>query len=189
MVWEFYKIMALSMSLDCLTEVEGGAVPRCDKYARNRRCSDPFAGLSSEEIYGLMQCNSRIGVRSVGSSGMDDRDKRIYNSLGDTSGSKGKVRYHDWMCSTCKPFCNISALSCFRFVRVHMFATRRIYTSSPASLQIPIIVLDLVTFPANRLELQSRDMASMCIAQSYCQHVLLYVLYTLHHFCILPCSI
>ena len=87
----------LSMSLDCLTaEVEGGAAAH--KYARNnRRCSDPLTGLSSEEIHGMMQfqCNSRIGVRSVGSYGMDDRDKRIYNSLGDTSGSKGKVRYHN----------------------------------------------------------------------------------------------
>ena len=69
-----------------------------NKYvaAANQRFSDTaFAGRSfTLDDDGLVefQCSARLGVRSEGSSGMDDRDKRIYNSLGDTSGPKGKVR-------------------------------------------------------------------------------------------------
>ena len=67
------------------TEAEGGVLFG-HKYAR-------YSYPSAVVERGVMQfhCSTRIGVRSNGSSGMDDRDKRIYNSLGDSSGSKGKV--------------------------------------------------------------------------------------------------
>ena len=67
-----------------------------NKYADERRFSDTaaFSGRSfTLDEDGLVRflCSSRLGVRKEGSTGMDDRDKRIYNSLGDTSGPKGKV--------------------------------------------------------------------------------------------------
>lgn len=92
----------MSLSLDnLLAEVEGGVLYRCDKYPRHRRYSVPSIGENQTlgDMTSAMQyqCSTRIGVRMAGSSGMDDRDKRIYNSLGDTSGAKGKVQ-----CCACK---------------------------------------------------------------------------------------
>ncbi|CAI8015657.1 hypothetical protein GBAR_LOCUS9658 [Geodia barretti] len=96
--------MAVSMSLDYLSEgaVGGSAAPLPlggrggrNKYAVERRFSDTaaFSGRSfTLDEDGLVRflCSSRLEVRKE-SSGMDDRDKRIYNSLGDSSGPKGKM--------------------------------------------------------------------------------------------------
>ena len=95
--------MAVSMSLDYLSEgaVGGSAAPLPlggrNKYAVERRFSDTaaFSGRSfTLDEDGLVRflCSSRLEVRKE-SSGMDDRDKRIYNSLGDSSGPKGKVQH------------------------------------------------------------------------------------------------
>ena len=97
--------MAVSMSLDHFPEdvVGGPAAPLppyggSNKYAVERRFSDTTAAFSGRSFTldkdGLVHFlrSSRLGVRKE-SSGMDDRDKRIYNSLGDTSGPKGKVRH------------------------------------------------------------------------------------------------
>lgn len=74
----------MSASLENLAEaVTGGGVLYSDKFAR-RRYSDSSSGLTAAE---RMQ---RSRVRS-NPERMNDSDKRIYNSLGDTSGSKGKV--------------------------------------------------------------------------------------------------
>lgn len=73
----------MSASLENLAEaVTGGGVLYSDKFAR--RYSDSSSGLTAAT---RMQ---RIRVRS-NPERMNDSDKRIYNSLGDTSGSKGKV--------------------------------------------------------------------------------------------------
>ena len=82
------------MSLDNLVEavLTGGGVQYNNINAR--RYSDSCAEvLTAEERRRLLQYRytSRLGISSVGPPTMDDRDKRIYNSLGDTSGSKGKV--------------------------------------------------------------------------------------------------
>ena len=72
--------------------------PCCNKCADDRGFSDDSAAFAGRSFTldedGLVHflSSSRLGVRKEGSSGMDDRDKRIYNSLGDTSGPKGKVR-------------------------------------------------------------------------------------------------
>ena len=51
-------------------------------------CSDIHARGRSQS----QAMQSHCSTRSASSPRMDDRDKRIYNSLGDTSGPKGKVR-------------------------------------------------------------------------------------------------
>ena len=77
----------------------GGGVLHGDKYPRrNSRsasasnlCTGATGKTGSPSQY---CCASRLGTHSesaTGSSRMDDRDKMIYNSLGDTSGPKGKA--------------------------------------------------------------------------------------------------
>ena len=73
------------MSLDCLVEAmtTGGGVLYSDKYTHSH--CDSYSTSSSP-----LPSPRRRG-RGTGRLGMDDNDKLIYNSLGDTSGAKGKV--------------------------------------------------------------------------------------------------
>ena len=96
----------MSLSLSYLKEGTGGvltngggpAAPPPPSGRRNKYAGGDTAAFEGraftldEDGLVLFQSSSRLGVRREGSSGMDDRDKRIYNSLGDTSGDKGKVR-------------------------------------------------------------------------------------------------
>lgn len=94
--------MSLSLSLDNLcTEAEGGVLYG-HKYSRNR-CYSVSLGERNDSMEVECPKTTRIGVKTAGSSGMDDRDKRIYNSLGDTSGAKGKVRglFYKYALCTC----------------------------------------------------------------------------------------
>lgn len=96
--------MAMSISLDSLQDSdERDAAPplmcgRDDKYSTDDdgELEAAFYGRSftlDEDGSVHFLCSSRLGVRKEGTSGMDDRDKRIYNSLGDTSGPRGKVSW------------------------------------------------------------------------------------------------
>ena len=70
------------MSLEILAQaITEGGVLCSDVHTRGRSQSQPGGGVQNH-----------CSTRTAGSTSMDDRDKRIYNSLGDTSGPKGKVR-------------------------------------------------------------------------------------------------
>ena len=87
--------MSTDELVDTITSANG--ILYSDNYSRSsRHYSDSAAATSYRDSWCTSTCPSRPQPQS---SGMDDRDKLIYNSLGDT---KGKVTAHYCDCGSAK---------------------------------------------------------------------------------------